>query len=127
VAGLCASRGPTEKHERPQRRKAVLQYGLARRNGSVLLRQRDRESSLMPGMWELPEIGAGNRNEPPLLTLRHSITTTDYSVLVFSTRGASIKAGRWVPVHAAERLPLTGLTRKILRKLSAEKQKPTAD
>lgn len=118
VAGLCSSRGPTARSERPQRRKAVLQYALARRNGSVLLRQRTRESSLMPGMWELPEIGAGKQNEPPLLTLRHSITTTDYSVLVFSTRGASTKIGRWVPMHAVERLPLTGLTRKILRKLS---------
>jgi A/G-specific adenine glycosylase len=119
VAVLCSSRGPTEKVKGPQRRKAVLQYALARRNGSVLLRQRDRESSLMPGMWELPEIGPVKRDGTPLLTLRHSITTTDYSVHVFSTRSASTKTGRWVPVHAAERLPLTGLTRKILRKLSA--------
>jgi len=119
VAALCSSRGPTERSERPQRRKAVLQYALARRNGSVLLRLRDRESSLMPGMWELPEIRAQKRGEAPLLTLRHSITTTDYSVLVFSTRGASTKTGRWVPICSAERLPLTGLTRKILRKLSA--------
>ena len=120
VVGLCSSRGPTEKVKGPQRRKAVLQYALARRNGSVLLRQRDRESSLMPGMWELPEIGAQKRIEAPLLTLRHSITTTDYSVLVFSTRSPSMKTGRWVPMHAAERLPLTGLTRKILRKLGAD-------
>ena len=119
VAALCSSRGPTERSERPQRRKAVLQYVLARRNGSVLLRQRDRESSLMPAMWELPEIGPVKGNETPLLTLRHSITTTDYSVLVFATKTATT-AGRWVPVHAAERLPLTGLTRKILRKLSAD-------
>jgi A/G-specific adenine glycosylase len=118
VAGLCSSRGPRERMERPQRRKAVLQYALARRNGSVLLRQRDRESSLMPGMWELPEIGPEKPNETPLLTLRHSITTTDYSVLVFAAKTATT-AGRWVPMRAAERLPLTGLTRKILRKLSA--------
>lgn len=121
VAGLCSSRGPTEKVKGPQRRKSVLQYALARRNGSVLLRQRDRKGSLMPGMWELPEVEARKRNEAPLLTLRHSITTTDYSVLVFSIRNASTQSGRWVPVHAAERLPLTGLTRKILRKLSANK------
>jgi A/G-specific adenine glycosylase len=118
VAGLCSSRGPTDKVKGPPRRKAVLQYALARRNGSVLLRQRARESSLMPGMWELPEIGAEKPNEPPLLTLRHSITTTDYSVLVFVAKTATT-AGRWVPMRAAERLPLTGLTRKILRKLSA--------
>jgi len=52
------------------------------------------------------------------LRLRHSITTTDYSVLVFATKTATT-AGRWAPMRAAERLPLTGLTRKILRKLSA--------
>jgi A/G-specific adenine glycosylase len=129
VAALCSSRGPTERVKGPQRRKAVLQYALARRNGSVLLQQRDRESSLMPGMWELPEITPGKRNETPLLTLRHSITTTDYSVLVFASAAATT-AGRWVPAHSAERLPLTGLTRKILRKLSAldsEQQKLTAD
>ena len=122
VAGLCSSRGPTERLKSPPRRKAVLQYALARRNGSVLLRQRDRESSLMPGMWELPEITPGKRNETPLLTLRHSITTTDYSVHVFASAAATT-TGRWVPVHTAERLPLTGLTRKILRKLSADRKK----
>jgi len=120
VSQLCNSRGATERVKGPQRRKAILQYALARRNGSVLLRQRARESSLMPGMWELPEIRPVNGNQMPLLTLRHSITTTDYSVHVFSTRAASTKTGRWVPLHTAERLPLTGLTRKILRKLSAQ-------
>src|ERR1051326_3475149 len=79
VAALCSSRGPRERIKGPQRRKAVLQYALAQKNGSVLLQQRDRESSLMPGMWELPEIEAQKRSEAPLLTLRHSITTTDYS------------------------------------------------
>ena len=118
VAGLCSSRGPRERIKGPQRRKAVLQYALAQKNGSVLLQQRDRESSLMPGMWELPEIEAQKRSEAPLLTLRHSITTTDYSVLVFAA--ATTTTGRWVPVRTAERLPLTGLTRKILRKLKAD-------
>ena len=82
VADMCGARGPTEKAGRPARRKAELHYALARRNGSVLLRQRKKQSSLMPGMWELPEIEGQNENKLPLLKLRHSITTTDYTVFV---------------------------------------------
>ncbi len=61
VANLCGARGPTEKAERPARRKAELHYALERRNGSILLRQRNKQSSLMPGMWELPEIEAAGK------------------------------------------------------------------
>ena len=63
VADLCGARGPTEKAERPARRKAELHYALARRNGSILLRQRNKQSSLMPGMWELPEIEEASKQE----------------------------------------------------------------
>jgi A/G-specific adenine glycosylase len=116
VASLCALRGPAAKREAQVRRKGVLYYALKRRNGSVFLRQRSRKSSLMPGMWELPEIRFKKRNDLPLFKLRHSITSTDYSVLVFAVSNTG-NTGRWVPLRAAESLPLTGLTRKILRKL----------
>ena len=83
VADLCGARGPTEKAERPARRKAELHYALARKNGSILLRQRNKQSSLMPGMWELPEIEEASKlSKLPLLKLRHAITTTDYTVFV---------------------------------------------
>jgi A/G-specific adenine glycosylase len=117
VASLCALRGPAATREPQVRRKGVLYYALKRRNGSVLLRQRSRKNSLMPAMWELPEIRFKKRNDIPLFKLRHSITTTDYSVLVFAVRNTGSAAGQWVPLRAAERLPLTGLTRKILRML----------
>jgi A/G-specific adenine glycosylase len=114
VIELCASRGAAAQVERQIRKKSVLHYALVCRNGRVLLQQRGKESSLMPGMWELPELESGDGYAAPLLKLRHSITTTDYTVFVHvSERGT----GRWTPLRAAERLALTGLTRKILRSL----------
>jgi A/G-specific adenine glycosylase len=117
VSALCGARGPTEQAERPARRKAVLHYTLARKNGSVLLRQRNKQSSLMPGMWELPEIKPlRHERKLPILKLRHSITTTDYTVFVHVS-GTKVETGRWVTLRSVHRLPLTGLTRKILKGL----------
>jgi len=118
VADLCGARGPTEKAERPARRKAQLHYALARKNGSILLRQRNKQSSLMPGMWELPEIeDASKLSKLPLLKLRHAITTTDYTVFVHAGNNRKRQTDKWVPLRSVYRLPLTGLTRKIIRGL----------
>jgi A/G-specific adenine glycosylase len=116
VSPLCASRGPLDKATRQARRKAVLHYALIRRNGSVFLQQRSGHNSLMPGMWELPMLEPSSDGLTPLLKLRHSITTTDYTVFVHrSARGT--QKGRWVPLRSVHRLPLTGLARKIIRRL----------
>jgi A/G-specific adenine glycosylase len=118
VADMCGARGPTEKAERPARRKAELHYALARKNGSLLLRQRNKQSSLMPGMWELPEIEEASKlSKLPLLKLRHAITTTDYTVFVHAGNNRKRQTDRWVALRSAYRLPLTGLTRKIIRGL----------
>jgi A/G-specific adenine glycosylase len=120
VANLCGARGPTERAERQARLKAELHYALARKNGSILLRQRNKQSSLMPGMWELPEIEAPRKEcGSPILRLRHSITTTDYTVFVHAS-GQKTKANRWFPLRSIHRLPLTGLTRKIIERLDDE-------
>jgi A/G-specific adenine glycosylase len=117
VSALCGARGPVEQAERPARRKAVLHYALARKNGSVLLRQRNNQNSLMPGMWELPEIKPlRHERKLPILKLRHSITITDYTVFVHVSDTES-ETGRWVTLRSVHRLPLTGLTRKILKGL----------
>lgn len=116
VAGLCAARGPVARELRKPRRKAVLQYALVRKNGSVWMQQRPQHSSLMPGMWELP--AARNENGAvPLLKLRHSITSTDYTVYVHQQSKINNESGRWVQVGAVRRLALTGLARKIFRSL----------
>jgi A/G-specific adenine glycosylase len=120
VAVLCRARGASGTRKRAARRKAVLSYALIGRNGRVLLRQRAKSLSLMPGMWELPSLQGGESADHPILTLRHSITTTDYVIRIFAGDHRKRPLGRWVSLHAAETLPLTGLTRKILRRLSAE-------
>jgi A/G-specific adenine glycosylase len=85
----------------------------------VLLQERPQHSSLMPGMWELPSLAAAPARHPlPLIKLRHSITTTDYTVFVYATATKNTKSGRWVPLRSARRLPLTGLARKILETIS---------
>jgi A/G-specific adenine glycosylase len=116
----CKSRGADVPGPQLLRKRKQLTYGLARKNGSVLLVQRPADVSLMAGMWELPD------SSPPtggqlLTTLRHAITDTDYSVVVFAAApgklpGSEINA-RWFTRQQWERLPLTGLARKILRRL----------
>ena len=117
VLELCASRGALPQPEKAARKKSIVQYSLCLKNGSVLLQQRPQNSSLMPGMWELPSSGEKKQKRQtlqPVMKLRHSITTTDYSVLVFP---GNLRKGQWVPLKNVERFALTGLTRKILRKL----------
>lgn len=118
VIRFCASAKAVHTGKRNgSRKKGQLNYFLARKNDAVLLRRREPDLSLMPGMWELPEAKDQTENaKTPILQLRHSITTTDYSVLVFSTCKAKLE-GEWVPVRAIGRLPLTGLARKILHHL----------
>ena len=114
VADLCALRGAGSRRKQTKRRKAELRYALALQAGKVFLRQRPGHHSLMPGMWELPECEAGPRGRKPLLKIRHAITTTDYTVLVFPA-GSVSGEGRWVPLRSVKKLALTGLARKILR------------
>jgi A/G-specific adenine glycosylase len=123
----CVTRGELAKLERGTRQiKREIHYALGCRDGSVFLVQRGQNVSLMPGMWELPELA---RSEIPRelnltrsdktgragLTLRHSITVTDYTVRVRQTAVPDETAGKWVARDRIESLPLTGLARKILR------------
>jgi hypothetical protein len=66
-------------------------------------------------MWEFPEITGSNGTTAAWLTLRHSITVTDYVVRVMRNSDPEGVPGRWVRKSRATTLPLTGLTRKILR------------
>ncbi len=111
---LCATRGELAKPPKKSRqRKREIHYGLARHNGSVLLVQRPQDASLMPGMWELPEIAAHEGTSS--LTLRHSITVTDYTVRVREASAPKNASGQWIPRSRLNQMALTGLARKILR------------
>lgn len=119
VTTFCASRGASTRNpDRQARKKATLSYLLARKEGAVFLQQRPADVSLMPGMWELPQL----KEKPPesnlpVLKLRHSITTTDYTILVYVSPQKKPKSGTWVKLQSAQRFALTGLTRKIFRTL----------
>ena len=115
------------------RQKREIWCWLERRNGSVRLVQRAQKAPLMAGMWELPQFGEVPGEAASVgkwRTFRHSITVTDYTVHVlraFETRMRAIpkngapdrsgpaRRGKWVAIGEISRLPITGLTRKILK------------
>ncbi|MFZ0761661.1 MAG: A/G-specific adenine glycosylase [Candidatus Sulfotelmatobacter sp.] len=122
VVELCATRGELAATTRPARQKKreihyALDYrGRDRRDGEVFLIRRPSDASLMPGMWELPELPAANGTGKPSFALRHSVTVTDYTVRVWHAASPSRVAGKWVPLERLRQVALTGLARKILRK-----------
>jgi A/G-specific adenine glycosylase len=63
----------------------------------------------------------------PWLTLRHSITATDYTVKVWRMVTPAHALGRWIHLAQCARLPLTGLARKILRKAQTDVPPATPD
>jgi A/G-specific adenine glycosylase len=109
---------------------AEVCYGLFRRRrkgvAQVFLEQRRPDATVMPGMWELPclqpdHVGA---DESRFFTLRHAIMQTNYRVSVFAMvgrfgrKGSTRKRdGCWIEEAELPSLPLTGLARKIFRRL----------
>jgi A/G-specific adenine glycosylase len=126
VYGLCKTRGEhtTAPRAKAFKREAVFLYASRRRSGAVevLLMQRAADASLMANMWELlplsPEVVAPYE---PVLTVKHSITVSNYDVSVYSARElereVETKRLRWVRADTLATIALTGLARKILRKM----------
>ena len=115
VFGLCTTRGELQRAEKPTRQaKREIRYAFDCRDGSIFLVKRPQNAALMPGMWEFPEIADAN-GTAAWLTLRHSITVTDYVVRVMQSPVPEGVDGRWVQKSRLTTLPLTGLARKILR------------
>jgi A/G-specific adenine glycosylase len=145
VRKWCATRGEAPRGTlRPRQNKKEVWYSLEERvtNGKsdpgnapmdgcareIRLVQRSKTTTLMPNMWELPQPAGA---QPPASSLRwrtfrHSITTTDYTVHVlrrsvtdrWMTKFSSTttaNGGEWVSAGRIPGLPLTGLTRKILK------------
>jgi A/G-specific adenine glycosylase len=114
VSKLCATRGKLRVAGKGTRQtKREIHYTFACRKDSIFLVRRSKGATLMPGMWEFPEI-TGNSTTPAWLTLRHSITVTDYWVRVVQDSPPADVPGRWVRKSQLTALPLTGLARKIL-------------
>ena len=115
VMELCRTKGElAAERTAAKQNKRELHYALNCNDKAVLLVQRPKHVSLMPAMWELPELVAkGNISESAWLTLRHSITVNDYTVRVSRTSKPSA-GGRWIAKNRLAKMPLTGLARKIL-------------
>jgi A/G-specific adenine glycosylase len=127
VRRWCVAPG-ADVRRKPSERKRVRQWlALAERGEKVLLVQREAQATKMAGMWELPELSENAvekiaSREKPLALVRHSITDTDYEVRVVGAAARDLPAelrrcGRWVGRAELNGLALTGLARKVLRKL----------
>ena len=115
VSEVCATRGELPRRGNQTRQaKREIHYALACRDGAVFLVKRPETTTLMPGMWELPET-TGNGTTTAWMIVRHSITVTDYVVRVMQGMPPNDTDGRWVRKSRVRALPLTGLARKILR------------
>ncbi len=113
ILELCVTRGELQGAGKTARQhKREIHYALHYHAGKVVLVQRPKDASLMPGMWELPEIEPPNNDAKPALTVRHSITTTDYTVSVWQVR--PVKEGSAIALRRVPKLAMTGLARKIL-------------
>ncbi len=76
----------------------------------------------MAGMWELPELEL-EPDEDPALIVRHSITNTNYYVRIYRVTEASAQLKnkdaprQWVRGKNLEATALTGLARKVLKRM----------
>jgi A/G-specific adenine glycosylase len=113
----CSARGhvPNIKPRAAQNR-AQRNLVLVRRPNAILLKQRSRSESVMPGLWDLPEHAESTL---PILRLKHSIMNTDYDVRVYAAESQIRLPGtRWVRLSRLSTIPLTGMSRKALRRLN---------
>ena len=119
VRRWCLAKGQFGSRVAEPRKRATLRLSLATRDGTVFLVRRPSDSSLMAGMWELPEVASDSKlhsNRHGGFKLRHAITITDFFVEVLPGDPPPGMAGKWVPRSRVAALPLTGLTRKIFRR-----------
>jgi A/G-specific adenine glycosylase len=119
LSAWCRTRGEHPVAEQPARKRKQLCYALVQRRDAVLLVQRSGTVRLMASMWELPLIEKPEKSAAPIFTLRHSITDTDYTVCVFRMAECEAANSTWLVPKQWHKLALTGLARKILRKLAS--------
>ena len=117
----CATRGAEQRKRQAARKRKEVYFAFAQSDDAILLVQRPANSKRMAKMWEIPELPKAAESLP-LAHFRHSITDTDYDVAVFaapdSVRRYLNGSGGWFTRKQWQKLPLTGLTRKILGKLA---------
>ncbi len=128
-AGFAAGTAPDlpAKVRRAAPDRVKLSVALVVRSGRVLLRQRARDASIMPGFWQLPAAEGGPselRDVGPLGSVdpetvgrfSHAITDTLYTVDVYVAEAhqSLSRQYRWVPLAELGELPLSTISRKAL-------------
>src|SRR5579883_242572 len=124
VQKLCRTRGEHPVAPKKAALRKHVCYAFVKRGEEVLLEQRPHDASLMAGMWELPQLnGTVPEKDRLLMSTTHSITVTNYSVDVFHLSADELymlpedHTRRWTKTDALPETPLTGLARKILKRL----------
>ena len=132
----CLTRGEHKTRRRPPMQSREVAHALVLRvrpaagkrrtqSREVLLEQRPASLSVMPGLWQLPELRHCAVPEGELrMIVRHSIMQTNFTVHVrdvprSGAAALTVRGGkrRWIPLHKTAAMPLTGLTRKILARV----------
>jgi A/G-specific adenine glycosylase len=88
----------------------------------VLLEQRPASATVMPGMWELPQLRESTVPDTEVrMAVRHAIMQVNYYVRIRDVSEDQVDvltvdggARRWVPLAEARAMALTGLARKVL-------------
>jgi A/G-specific adenine glycosylase len=140
VADECKTQGEHQTMPRPRMQSRDAAYALSVRDGceagqatrEVLLEQRSATLTVMPGLWELPSLANSDFPEEQLrMTLRHSIMLVNYSVRIRAVAEDDVASTtapggkrRWVPLHEAAEMALTGLARKVLTRAHLLPAKP---
>jgi A/G-specific adenine glycosylase len=130
LADECKTKGEHATVPRAPMLSREVAYALSVRTGKqarrtsreVLLEQRPASNTVMPGLWQLPELKQPEVPDAELrMTLRHAIMQINYYVRIRTVfeddaEALTIPAGkrRWVSLGQAAGMALTGLTRKVL-------------
>lgn len=124
----CLTRGEHKTTPRAPMQSKAISHALATRTRcgvtEVLLVQRPATETVMPGLWELPQLKRLNFAEKHLaMTIRHAIMQVNYTVRIRAVGTTEAKSllkpaahARWFPVEETVLMALTGLTRKVLSK-----------
>jgi len=130
LLATCKTKGEHKTAARPQMLSREVAHALSVRTGlhagqgsrEVLLELRPPSQTVMPGMWELPALKETNVPDEELrMTVRHAIMQVNYYVRVRTVFEDDVESitllggtRRWVPLHEAGSMALTGLARKVL-------------
>ncbi len=123
---FCETQGEHPAPVRAPMRSATIAHALVIRSRAlhreILIEQRSASQTVMPGMWELPALADREFDQKhQRMAVRHAIMQVNYYVrirTVFEDDEELLAqpTGRrkWISLKDVLRLPLTGLTRKVL-------------